>query len=60
MEKPQLWLIRKKGEKVKAHIWDGNDTKCRMYSTGGIRADRFEIRQDRGQHEICHMCQQNS
>jgi len=53
------WLIRKTGSKVKAHIWNGRDTACRMASTGGLKLDRFEVRQDRGTHEVCHMCRQN-
>ena len=23
------------------HIWDGHDTVCRMYSTGGLRVERY-------------------
>jgi hypothetical protein len=55
-----MWLIRKSGTKVKAHIWNGSDTVCRMASTHGLKMDRFEVRDDRGQHEICHMCSQCS
>jgi hypothetical protein len=50
------YLIRKIGAKAKAHIWNGNDTLCRMWSTGGLKRSRFEVRQDRGAHEVCHMC----
>jgi len=50
------YLIRKTGAKVKAHIWQGSDTACRMASTGGLKRSRFEIRTDRGEHEICQMC----
>lgn len=53
---PIQWLIRKNGAKVKAHVWNGVDTACRMASTGGLKLSRFEVRQDRGRHEICHMC----
>jgi hypothetical protein len=50
------YLIRKTGKKVKAHLWINGDTLCRMWSTGGLKQSRFEIRDDRGEHEICHMC----
>lgn len=51
-----MWLIRKRGLKARAHIWNGSDTACRMWSTGGLKRDLFECSPDRGQHEICHMC----
>jgi hypothetical protein len=51
------FLIRKTGAKAKAHIWNGNDTACRMWSTGGLKKSRYEERVDPGAHEICSMCQ---
>ena len=51
-----MWLIRKTGEKTKAHIWTGEDTACRMASTGGLKMHKYELRQDRGNHAICSMC----
>ena len=53
---PLKYLIRKTGTKQKAHIWLGSDTACRMWSTGGLRRDRYEVRDDRGNHAVCHMC----
>ena len=50
------YLIRKSGTKQKAHIWLGRDTACRMWSTGGLKHDRFEVFDDPGEFEICHMC----
>jgi hypothetical protein len=54
------WLIRDGSTKVKAHIWTGVDTMCRMASTGGIKLDRMSIRDARGSHEVCHMCKVNA
>ena len=54
----KLWLLRKWGKKNKAHIWIGYDTRCSMWSSGGLREENFEIVSDRGDHEICHMCEQ--
>jgi len=53
-----MWLIRKTGEKVKAHIWlaEEQDTACRMWSTGGLKQERFEQVERRGDFEVCHMC----
>lgn len=50
------FLIRKTGAKVKAHLWVGHDTACRMWSTGGLKQSKFEVRDDRGEHEVCQMC----
>ena len=51
------FLIRRNGKKVKAHIWSDDDTVCRMYSTGGLRKDRYRVLDEPGNHKICHMCQ---
>ena len=51
-----MWLIKKNGTKAKAHIWTGTDTVCRMASTGGLTLSRFEVRKERGDHEVCSMC----
>jgi hypothetical protein len=52
------FLIRKRGAKAKAHLWTGADTVCRMWSTGGLKQESYEVRPDRGLHETCHMCAQ--
>jgi hypothetical protein len=52
----QAWLIRSKGKKQKAHVWTGTDTLCRMWSTGGMKPTRFQVRAERGDKEICFMC----
>jgi len=38
-----------------AHIWTGEDTACRMYSTGGLRKSG-KVFDDRGERRICTMC----
>jgi hypothetical protein len=53
-----MWLIRKTGLKARADIWDGSDSACRMYSTGGIRnKSRYAVREERGDHAVCYMRQ---
>lgn len=51
-----MYLIRKRGKASRAHIWTGQDTACRMYSTGGLRKDRFYLSEAPGDHPICQMC----
>lgn len=54
------WLIRKTGERARAHIWSGADTVCRMWSTGGLIQSKYQIASDRGEHPVCHICQRLS
>lgn len=48
------YLVRRKG-KGKAHLWDGNDTACRMYSTGGLSKKRYVVADDGGR-KLCGNC----
>ncbi|MGC1247840.1 MAG: hypothetical protein WA865_16610, partial [Spirulinaceae cyanobacterium] len=60
-DKYDLWnqfLIRDYGKKdrnCKAHIWDGLDTLCKKWSTGGLgyKYDLFKTDLNR---DICNMC----
>lgn len=57
------FLIRRKfaGKPAIAHIWFGDDTACRMWSTGGIGRNRpFDQIEILGDHPICQMCQTNA
>lgn len=57
------FLLRDFGGKHKryvgaAHIWDGNDTRCRMWSTGGItKKKRYRVTDSPEGHRICALCQ---
>ena len=52
------YLVRER--KGIAHIWDGVDTLCRMYSTGGINKHRqrnkWVISDDKMNRKVCLMC----
>lgn len=49
-----------RGKRV-AHVWLGDDTACRMRSTGGItRSKRYTVSDTSGGLQVCHMCQVNS
>lgn len=57
------YLMRTKGKKPEryaAHLWDGLDTLCKMYSTNGLAGGRskkyYEVTADLGNRRICHMC----
>jgi hypothetical protein len=49
------YLISKKQKSV-AHIWTGNDTACRMYSTGGMSKSRKSVSDNPNGKPICVMC----
>ena len=50
------YLIRGKGKNPRAHVWTGNDTVCRMWSTGGLRQSNYSVHSELGGLEICSMC----
>lgn len=51
------FLVRRVGSKSRAHLWNGSDTACRMFSTGGMCRDRYFCVTHPGPREICWMCQ---
>lgn len=52
-----MFLIRNKGNKKSAHYWNGNDTVCRLWSTGGMNQKRgWTVHTDRCGFPICTMC----
>lgn len=55
-----MYLIRDKSQKIKAHIWTGNDTSCRMWSTNGLKHERYSVHETTLGREICVMCQNNA
>lgn len=51
------WLIRKSGNSQKAHWWGGEDTACRMWSTGGMSKNKeYLVSDERLGKDICTMC----
>lgn len=58
-----IFLVRKpcKKKRLVAHIWTGEDTACRMWSTGGIpHKERYETSIDQRGAPICTMCRANA
>lgn len=55
-----MYLIRKMGTRQKAHIWTGEDTACRMWSTNGLKKDLFVLHETTLGKDICLMCSNNN
>lgn len=53
------YIFNERKQRSSAHIWDGKNTACRMWSTGGMSSTKpgyvtaFGLE---GRH-LCHMCQ---
>ena len=54
-----MYLIRNRGVKHKAHIWNVTDTACRMWSTNGLKKEWFSTHETTLGREICFMCANN-
>ena len=50
-----LYLIRKT-KRSKAHMWNGRDTYCTMYSTGGMNKKKYEVVGETYKQPTCTMC----
>jgi len=38
------YLVRRTSKRMRvAHLYDGNDTRCRMLSTGGMRLPKYDF-----------------
>ena len=46
----------------KYHYWDGRDTACRLWSTGGINQARagWEVVPTPPARPLCHMCKESA
>lgn len=52
------YLIKLRKKSKVAHLWTGNDTVCKMASTGGLNTDDFQVI-DETNLRICKMCVTN-
>jgi hypothetical protein len=55
----KLLARKKRTEHTKAHLWNGKDTECKMWLSGGIVKDKYEIVDNVPLGGICKMCQNN-
>lgn len=51
---PTQYIVRKRKPQV-AHIWAGDDTRCRMASTGGLDPANYSVVLEPGL-PVCAMC----
>lgn len=51
-----MYLLNPKKNKSVAHLWDGNDTVCTMYSTNGLRKKKQILSETTMGKRICVMC----
>ena len=55
------YLIKESGTIKSAHYWNGIDTACRMWSTGGLNQNKkWSVFPDAQGHPVCTMCLNNS
>jgi hypothetical protein len=56
------YLYNKRKPKGKYHLWSDFDTKCRMWSTGGLKQGLAGWRWvgDAPPRELCHMCSERA
>lgn len=51
------FLINKRlNIKKRAHYWNGTDTLCRMFSTGGLRSRQLVVADTSYGMPVCSMC----
>jgi hypothetical protein len=53
------YLYNHKRPNTAAHIWTGDDTACKMLSTGGMRHGKKELHAELDGRRLCLMCQNN-
>ena len=42
--------------KLVAHLWDGEDTMCKMASTGGLNVKYFDVFDEAKGCDVCKNC----
>ena len=52
-----MYLLNPNKPKSVAHLWNGSDTFCRMYSTGGLRKKKQIVSESTLGKKVCTMCQ---
>ena len=55
MNQPK-YLLNINKPSTAAHLWDDGDTYCRMHSTGGLKQQKYQVSEKRGNRRICNMC----
>lgn len=50
------YLVRISKEGPAAHVWTGNDTACRMWTTGGLKPNGVRLAETQMGHRLCRIC----
>jgi len=50
------YLVNSNKTSSRAHLWDDDDTYCKMYLTGGMRKKKYRVYPDSQDRQICLMC----
>jgi len=53
------FFYNSKRPKTAAHIWTGEDTACKMLSTGGMSPGAKQLHLELDKRRVCLMCQTN-
>lgn len=56
------YLTRKRGKSPRVHIWLGDDTACKMASTGGLdirKPNKWVFVHETFGRPVCKMCETN-
>lgn len=58
-EPKPTYLFNERKKRSSAHLWDGQDTACRMWSTGGMSNTKpgYVTASGLEGRLLCHMCQ---
>lgn len=51
-----MFLLNPNKKHSVAHLWNGTDTVCRMFSTGGMRKTKQRLSNSLLGKKICSMC----
>lgn len=53
------YFYNQKKKSTAAHLWNGNDTYCKMFSTGGLIKGIKKVHDELEDRRVCVMCQNN-
>jgi hypothetical protein len=54
-----MYLHRPPSSKSAYHLFNGIDTACRMWATGGLRKEKYVVSETKPNKRLCHMCAVN-
>ena len=55
-EKMKYLIKYRRIKKSVVHLWTGEDTICKMYSTGGLKVEDYKVSETPENRNICQNC----